>query len=215
MNSERLKMASGEWYCCLDPELDALRGQARIAVYQHNTMPPETRGSMAPALRALLAATGADVFIEAPFHCSNGLNIWLGDQVYINAGCTILDSGKVAIGARSMLGPGVQIYCAEHHKDAALRSNGMEIARPVAIGRDVWIGGGAIILGGVTISDGAIVGAGAVVTKDVAAGATVVGNPARVDRRITIRRLRAEPTAISAAGWKRLCHAEMTDLRSF
>jgi len=47
------------------------------------------------------------------------------------------------------------------------------------IGRNVWIGAGALILPGVSIGDDAIVGAGSVVTRDVAAGATVVGNPAR------------------------------------
>jgi acetyltransferase-like isoleucine patch superfamily enzyme len=41
------------------------------------------------------------------------------------------------------------------------------------------IGSGAVILGGVTIGAGALVGAGAVVTRDVAAGAIVVGSPAR------------------------------------
>lgn len=177
--SERDKMAAGDWYCCLDPELEQLRQRARNAVHQHNTMAPDARGSMAPALRALLASVADDVFIEAPFHCSYGINISLGSRVYLNAGCTMLDSGRISIGEGSMLGPGVQIYCAEHHKDVPLRSRGIEIARPVVIGKDVWIGGGAIILGGVTIGDGAIVGAGSVVTRDVAAGATVVGNPAR------------------------------------
>ncbi|ANK83907.1 maltose O-acetyltransferase [Rhizobium sp. N1314] len=179
MASEREKMVAGEWYCCLDDELDHLRRQARLAVHAHNTLPPDERGSAAPALRALFAQAASDIFIEAPFHCSYGINIVLGERVYVNAGCTILDSGSVTIGDRTMFGPGVQIYCAEHHKDPALRSRGIEIARPVAIGSDVWIGGAAIILGGVTIGDGAIVGAGAVVTKDVPAGATVVGNPAR------------------------------------
>ena len=47
------------------------------------------------------------------------------------------------------------------------------------IGSGVWVGGGAIILPGVTVGDGAIVGAGSVVTRDVAPGMTVVGNPAR------------------------------------
>ncbi|WP_018235221.1 sugar O-acetyltransferase [Ensifer sp. BR816] len=178
--SEREKMAAGEWYTCLDPELDALRARARNAVHQHNTMAPDERGRMAPALEAIFAAVAADAFIEAPFHCSYGINITLGAGVYLNAGCAILDSAPVAIGDRSMLGPGVHIYCAEHHKDVALRRAGLEIARPVTIGKDVWIGGGAIILAGVTIGDGAIVGAGAVVTRDVAAGARVVGNPARV-----------------------------------
>ncbi|MBX5152050.1 sugar O-acetyltransferase [Rhizobium lentis] len=177
--SEREKMAAGEWYCCLDDELDHLRRQARLAVHAHNTLPPDERGAAAPALRVLFARAALDIFIEAPFHCSYGINITLGERVYINSGCAILDSGSVTIGDRTMFGPGVQIYCAEHHKDSALRSRGIEIARPVAIGSEVWIGGCAIILGGVTIGDGAIVGAGAVVTKDVQAGATVIGNPAR------------------------------------
>ena len=47
------------------------------------------------------------------------------------------------------------------------------------IGSDVWIGGGAIILPGITIGDGAVIGAGSVVTRDIAAGQTVAGNPAR------------------------------------
>ncbi|MBP1887176.1 sugar O-acetyltransferase [Sinorhizobium mexicanum] len=178
--SEREKMGAGAWYRCLDPELDELRARARRAIHQHNILPPDERGGLAPALRALFADVAADVFVEAPFHCSYGLNIRLGDRVYLNAGCTILDSAPVVIGSDTMLGPGVQIYCAEHHKDPALRREGLEIARPVTIGENVWIGGGAIILAGVTIGDGAIVGAGAVVTRDVAPGATVVGNPARV-----------------------------------
>jgi maltose O-acetyltransferase len=177
--SERDKMAAGEWYSCLDPEFDGIRNAARSAVHSHNTMHPGERGSMAPDLRALFAEVADNVFIEAPFHCSYGINIRLGSRVYLNAGCTILDSGSVRIGADSMLGPGVHIYCAEHHKDPALRAKGIEIALPVEIGDDVWIGGGAIILGGVTIGKGALVGAGAVVTKDVPPGATVVGNPAR------------------------------------
>ncbi|MDE1993700.1 MAG: sugar O-acetyltransferase [Rhizobiaceae bacterium] len=178
--SERQKMAAGDWYCCIDPELDALRDVARDAVHQHNTMPPAERGSLGPKLEKLFAEVAEGAFLEAPFHCAYGMNISLGRQVYLNAGCTILDTAPVRIGEGSMLGPGVHIYCAEHHKDLALRRAGLEIARPVDIGRDVWIGGGAIILGGVTIGDGAIVGAGAVVTRSVEAGATVVGNPARV-----------------------------------
>ncbi|NTF41803.1 sugar O-acetyltransferase [Rhizobium rhizogenes] len=177
--SERQKMAAGEWYCCFDAELDGLRWRARDAVHQHNTMPPSQRGNMGPALSALFADAGESVFIEAPFHCSYGMNISLGSRVYLNAGCIILDSASVRIGDGSMLGPGAHIYCAEHHKDADLRGQGVEIARPVTIGRSVWIGGGAILVGGVTIGDGAIIGAGAVVTRDVAPGATVVGNPAR------------------------------------
>lgn len=177
--SEAEKMAAGEWYCCLDPELEGMRVQARTAVLVHNTLAVELRGGCAPVLADLFYAIGRDVFIEAPFHCAYGVNIDLGDRVYLNAGCTILDTALVRIGAGSMLGPNVQIYCAEHHKEVEQRRAGLEIAHPVTIGTDVWIGGGAILLPGVRVGDGAIIGAGSVVTRDVEAGQRVVGNPAR------------------------------------
>lgn len=53
-------------------------------------------------------------------------------------------------------------------------------AIPTIIKRGASIGSGATILCGITIGENAIVGAGAVVTRDVAAGTTVAGNPARV-----------------------------------
>ncbi|MFQ6552505.1 sugar O-acetyltransferase [Aestuariibius insulae] len=172
-------MTRGEWYSCLDPELEVLRAAAREAVYIHNTAPPTDRRTIAPALRALFAHAAPDAIVEAPFHCSYGCNISLAEGVYLNAGCTILDSARVEIGAGSMLGPHVQIYCADHHRDPAERAEGFEIARPVRIGARVWIGGGAILLPGVTIGAGAIVGAGSVVTRDVAPGTTVAGSPAK------------------------------------
>ncbi|RLK10880.1 sugar O-acetyltransferase [Ruegeria conchae] len=177
--TERQKMEAGDWYRCLDPELDALRATARRAVHAHNTCPPDERGNLAPELAALLAHVGQDCFVEAPFHCAYGINLSLGDRVYLNAGCVVLDTAPVRIGNDTMLGPTVQIYCAEHAKDPALRAQGLEIAHPVTIGENVWIGGGAIIMPGVTIGDRAIIGAGSIVTKDVPPRATVVGNPAR------------------------------------
>ncbi len=179
MASEREKMAAGEWYCCVDDELEELRIAARSAVHEHNALHPDSRGSMGPKLGALLGSAGMNSRIEAPFHCAYGFNISLGERTFLNAGCTILDTAPVRIGSRTLLGPNVQIYCAEHHKGAAERFRGLEIARPVTIGDDVWIGGGAIMLAGVSIGDGAIVGAGAVVTRDVPANSTAVGNPAR------------------------------------
>ncbi|RWQ38811.1 MAG: sugar O-acetyltransferase [Mesorhizobium sp.] len=181
--SERKIMAAGEWYTCLDPELEALRVVARDAVFEHNSLPPRQRGDIGPALKSLLGVVGPGARIEAPFHCAYGFNIVLGDGVFLNAGCTILDTAPVRIGKGTLLGPNVQIYCAEHHKEAAGRQAGLEIAKPVEIGDNAWIGGSAIILGGISIGDGAIVGAGAVVTRDVPPNTTVVGNPAQSVRR--------------------------------
>ncbi|MEJ6391713.1 sugar O-acetyltransferase [Gymnodinialimonas sp. 2305UL16-5] len=177
MATERQKMAAGEWYTCLDPELERLRDAARAACHAHRTRVPD--GDLTPELAMLFATTGPNVMIEAPFHCAYGVNIHLGAQVYLNANCVILDTASVRIGDGTMLGPGVQMFCADHHRDPVLRREGLERALPIEIGADVWVGGGALILPGVQIGDGAIVGAGAVVTRDVAAGARVVGNPAR------------------------------------
>lgn len=177
--TERQKMMAGDWYTCLDPELDALREAARLAVHQHNSMNPVERGSMGSRLADLLGGETGEAFIEAPFHCAYGVNITVGAGVYINAGCTILDTAPVVLGEGTMLGPTVQIYCADHHRDPGLRKAGLERAHPVTVCQNVWIGGGAIVLPGVTVGENAIVGAGAVVTRDVAAGQIVVGNPAR------------------------------------
>ncbi len=173
------QVADGRWYDCSTPELMTLRDDARRACWRHATTDPALRGPCAPELAALFAKIGEDVFIEAPFHAAYGRNISLGDQVYLNAGCVFLDSAPVRIGSRTMLGPSVHIYCADHAHSPEERRLGLERALPVTIGQDVWIGGGAILLPGISVGDGAIVGAGAVVTRSVAPGARVVGNPAR------------------------------------
>jgi maltose O-acetyltransferase len=173
------RIAGGDWYSCMTSDLSALRAAARRAVHQHNTMEPDARGACAPRLAALFGKMGQGVFVEAPFHVAYGPNLHLADGVYVNAGCVVLDTAPVTIGARTMLGPAVQIYCADHARGRAARLEGLERALPVTIGAEVWIGGGAIVLPGVTIGEGAIVGAGAVVTRDVAADASVAGAPAR------------------------------------
>ena len=177
--TELEKMRTGQWFNTLDPEIDDLREITRRAVWEHNSLHPDERDFAGPALRALFAEFGPGAYLEAPFHCAYGFNLHFGPGVYLNAGCVILDSAPVRIGARTMLGPQVKIFCPEHHQDAGPRAAGQEIARPVTLGEDVWIGGGATILGGVTVGAGAIVAAGAVVTKDVAPGAKVAGVPAR------------------------------------
>jgi UDP-2-acetamido-3-amino-2,3-dideoxy-glucuronate N-acetyltransferase len=60
-----------------------------------------------------------------------------------------------------------------------LQTDGDWAAIPTLVKRGASIGSGATIMCGVTIGEGAVVGAGAVVTRDVAPGMTVVGNPAR------------------------------------
>jgi maltose O-acetyltransferase len=118
--------------------------------------------------------------IRPPFHCDYGFNVTLGAGVFLNFNCVILDVVALSIGDGTQIGPAAQILAADHPRDPALRASGLEFGRPVRVGRNVWIGAGAIILPGVSIADDALIGAGSVVTRDVPAGATAFGNPARV-----------------------------------
>jgi len=179
-DSQKTRMLRGELYRADAPELndDARRAARWIAAY--NTLIDASWEERQGLLRELLGRVGEDVRVRPPFHCDYGHNIELGDGVFINFNCVILDVNPVRIGAGTQIGPGVQILAADHPRDAALRRQGLESGKPVRIGEHVWIGAGALILPGVTVGDDAIIGAGAVVTRNVPAGATVVGNPARV-----------------------------------
>lgn len=107
-----------------------------------------------------------------------GKNSWISFAV--SGGCYIQGGLKVFIGADVVFAPGVKIISANHSlKDVSQQDKRHS---PLLIGNRVWIGANAIILPGVRIADDAVIGAGAVVTKDVAAGAVVVGCPAQVIR---------------------------------
>ena len=56
---------------------------------------------------------------------------------------------------------------------------GANVSGSVELGRGARVGSNAVVLQGRSVGDGAFVGAGAVVTRDTAAGAVVVGSPAR------------------------------------
>lgn len=178
--SEKQKMLAGENYWASDPELMADRRRVQILLHAFNAEYLGASGERrAELLKAILGEVGQDARIKAPFHCDYGYNISLGQDVFANFGCIFLDVCRIEIGAACQIGPAVQILTADHPRDPALRRSGLESGKPVRVGQNVWLGGGAIVLPGVTIADDAIIGAGSVVTRDVAAGATVAGNPAR------------------------------------
>src|SRR3546814_16032922 len=96
------------------PELKALRRKAHEAVYAYNRSDPQEDEPPSAILQDLLGSLGRDVFVETPFRCAYGVNTHLGDGVYINTGCVLLDCARVEIGARTLLGPPVQIYTTIH-----------------------------------------------------------------------------------------------------
>ena len=183
--TEKEKMLAGEGYNAADPLLTAERRRARLLSHQLNTLSPEAHPDEKRALLAALLSqskNNATTTITPPFFCDYGYNIVLGENVYFNFNCVILDITPVHIGSNTMFGPGAQIYTAEHPLSASERRTGIESGRSVFIGDDVWIGGGVIICPGVTIGSGTVIGAGSVVTRDIPANVLAAGNPCRVIR---------------------------------
>jgi len=173
-------MLAGELYRPDDPYLQADHETARVWLARYNAAFAATDEDRRALLRERLHEVGERAIIRPPFFCDYGYNIALGAGAFLNFNCVILDVVQVTIGAGTQIGPAVQIYAADHPREADLRRAGLEFGRPVTIGANVWIGGAAIILPGVSIGDDAIVGAGSVVTHDVPDGVIVAGNPARV-----------------------------------
>lgn len=180
--SEKEKMLAGENYNILDPELEVDRQKTKKLLHRFNQT--EEDSERYTILQQMLGAIGQDSFIWAPFYCSYGKNTYLGDHVFLNYMCVILDNNEVRIGNHVMIGPAVQIYTAAHDLQAESRIKGGETAKPIVIEDNVWIGGGAILLPGVRIGKDAVVGAGSIVSRNVPANTVVAGNPAKVIREI-------------------------------
>ena len=171
-------MIAGELYRAGDPELVAGRRRVQEVMRRYNATVygDDSRPAL---LEEFLGSFGKGCAIRAPIYVDYGFNIHLGDDVFLNYGCVLLDVCPIYIGDQTQIGPQVQILTADHPRDPETRATGKEFGRPITIGRNVWIGGGAILLPGLRVGDDAVIGAGAVVTRDVAPGQTVVGNPAR------------------------------------
>jgi len=183
MRTEREKMLAGELYDPMDPELAAARVRARDLCRALNATRESELEERRAILTQLLARGGETVWMQPPFFCDYGDHIELGERVFFNYNCVVLDVCRVRIGDFTLFGPGVQILTATHPLDAELRRT-RELGKPVDIGSDVWVGAGALILPGVRIGSRTVIGAGSVVTRDVPDGVLAVGNPCRVVRSV-------------------------------
>ena len=175
--TEKEKMLAGELYRADEPQLIADRAATAAWLARYNAASAADAGELRSILKERLGELGSASVIRQPFYCDYGYNIRIGAGVFLNFDCVILDVVSVVIGGGTQIGPAVQIYAADHPRDPAARRAGLELGRSIRIGDNVWIGGGAILLPGVSIGDDAIIGGGSVVTRDVPAGATVVGIP--------------------------------------
>jgi len=122
----------------------------------------------------------------------------VGDYTLLN-GALVMSEEEITIGSYCLISWNVGIADSDFHpvdpeqrkQDCMVlnpftagKARPPVVTRPVRIGDNVWIGMGAMVLKGVTIGNNSVVGAGAVVVKDVPPNVVVVGNPARVVKKL-------------------------------
>lgn len=190
---ERERMLRGESYNARDEALLATAHRARALLAAYTTTPSTDLAQRQTILSQLLGGIGEEVWIEPPFFCDYGENIYLGARCFVNFNCVFLDSAEIRVGENALIGPAVQLLTPSHPLRAADRivtgesrlehpSPYRTHALPIRIGDSVWIGAGTIVLPGVTIGDNVTIGAGSVVTSNIPADSLAFGNPCRVQR---------------------------------
>lgn len=168
-----------------DKEVFEEQRKTRKLLWELNNTDISDFEKISEIVNRLVKGDKTNIFINPPFHCDYGFNIYIGKNFFANYNCTILDVAEVEIGDNVLFAPNVAIYTAGHPVHPVARASGYEYGAKVKIGNNVWIGGNAVVNPGVTIGDNTVIGSGSVVTKDIPANVIAAGNPCRVIREIT------------------------------
>jgi putative colanic acid biosynthesis acetyltransferase WcaF len=135
--------------------------------------------------RGLLKLFGAKIAATAKVY--SGVRVWapwlieVGEYTGIADGVVLYSQARIAIGSRCVVSQEA-FLCAGTH-DYSRRDFPL-VTKPIQVGDDVWIAARAFVHPGVTIESRSVIGACAVVTKNVAAGVVMAGNPAVLIKRI-------------------------------
>lgn len=184
MSSMKDRMQRGQLYDPDDPQIAAEHARAQRLTESYNRCGHHEQAERRRILEQLLGRVGDGVEVKPPFRCDFGTQIALGDRVFVNYDCIMLDVAPIELGADCQLASRVQLLAGTHPVDPAARRPGWPYGAPIALGENVWLGGGVIVCPGVTIGAHTVVGAGSIVTRDLPSGVVAVGVPARVQREI-------------------------------
>jgi len=128
----------------------------------------------------------ADMLAAAPLPALVHKSATVSGEAVVEGGAVVMAQAAVNPGARICRGAVVNTSAVVEHDcvlgEGAHLGPGAVLCGNVHIGKLAFVGAQAVVIPGVRIGEGATVGAGCVVLKDVPAGATVVGNPARPKR---------------------------------
>ena len=144
---ERCKGALWRFNSSMNPNLGISRDE-RSRLFRDILQPRDGAPTpFASAFPTPVGRLGANVIVEAPFHCDYGYNISVAEEVHIGTNCTVMDTCAVQIGARTVIGPNVSILTTTLPDEPSRRgSQGPLLGRSVTIGGNCWIGAGVIIL---------------------------------------------------------------------
>ena len=117
-----------------------------------------------------------NTFLTPPFQIDAACRVFLGKNVFVNHGLTVMSVGTVTIEDGVMIAPEVGLFTVNHEP----KNIRVIMTKEILIKKNAWIGARVNILPGVTIGENAIIGTASVVTKDIPDNAVAVGNPARV-----------------------------------
>ena len=181
MKTEYEKMRSQELYYFSDPEIHASLVHAKKVCARLRSMTIYD-DDYRQVIEELIPGIPQSTTICPPFHCDHGTGIILGENVFMNYDCIMLDGGYIRIGKHTLIGPHCQFYTPQHPMDYVERREEKETAYPITIGEDCWLGGNVVVCPGVTIGNRCIIAAGSVVTKDIPDDSLAAGVPAVVKR---------------------------------
>jgi acetyltransferase-like isoleucine patch superfamily enzyme len=158
-----------------------IRSPGRIAIGDHVMMDDhvvlDAKGSTSSIELGSRILVGRHTILSC-----HDASITIGDRVSIGPFCCFASKRSIAIGSCVSIGSGVQLMAGTHAFDDLETPiiQQTRISKGIVVEDNVWLGMGAKILDGVTIGRNSIVGVDSVVSRDVAPGTVVLGNPARV-----------------------------------
>ena len=159
MKTEMEKMRSGELYCFAAPELQESFERAATLCARMRTMTVYDE-NYRKTIEDLIPGIPSTSVVNPPFQCDHGTGIVLGENVFVNYNCVMLDAGYIRIGRNTKGGPCCQFYTPQHPIDYMERREPKETAYPITIGEDCWLGGGVVVCPGVTIGNRCVIAAG-------------------------------------------------------
>lgn len=180
------KFKNGKIYNPDDPKIHQAKAKNLDLNYEYNSTRPNENEKRHHLLKEMVAKLGTSTRIHPPFNSNwGGKHLYLGDNVYINFGLSLVDDANIYIDSNSMLGPNVSLITAGHMIAPQFRKKKRyQFILPIHIQENCWLGANVTVLPGVTIGKNSVIGAGSVVTKDIPENVVAVGVPCKVLRSI-------------------------------